>query len=34
VLPELTWGPDVQRLKIALPDWLKQIAGHEPPPVE
>jgi Swt1-like HEPN len=25
---------DVQRLKIGLRDWLKQIAGHEPPPVE
>jgi hypothetical protein len=25
---------DVQRLKMALQDWLKQIDGHEPPPVE
>jgi hypothetical protein len=25
---------DVQRLKMALQDWLKQIDGHEPPPVD
>jgi hypothetical protein len=25
---------DIRRLEIALQDWLKQIAGHEPPPIE
>jgi hypothetical protein len=25
---------DVRRLEMALQDWLKQIGGHEPPPVE
>jgi hypothetical protein len=25
---------DVRRLEMALTDWLKQIKGHEPPPVE
>jgi hypothetical protein len=25
---------DVQPLKMALQDWLKQIDGHKPPPVE
>ncbi|MGH2727558.1 MAG: Swt1 family HEPN domain-containing protein [Actinomycetota bacterium] len=25
---------DVRRLEMALQDWLKQTAGHEPPPVE
>jgi Swt1-like HEPN len=25
---------DVRRLEMALQDWLKQTAGHEPPPIE
>jgi len=25
---------DIRRLEMAFQDWLKQISGHEPPPIE